>query len=783
MAEALSSLGNADLNQALTMEVRFALRNQAELDQLLKEQEDPASPNYRKWLKSGEFDSRFGARPADVKAVANWLTSEGFTVTETSAESLRFTGNVAMAQRSFSTRIARFGDGTTFANVDDPVVPAQFAGLVGAITGLDNMTRTAPATSHQGPPTRSSLLQLQPELLAFADAATASGNISSVPFANGGGFDSFGPQDMRTFYDETVGNGSDGSGECIAIVGTSDVSPDALNVFVNQFNLPAINVTKVVHGTNPGRKGDGNETEAELDLEWSHSVAPGAAIKFFLSSANDSIGDDVTQAVKDNTCSVISISFGYCGGTPNSEFTGVLDPQFKKAAAQGQSVFVSSGDQGAAGLDRNCNATNTRGVSEMSADPNVTSVGGTQSNPNFDNNGNDVGYSQEDTWNSGGSSGASGGGVSAIFKKPSYQAGPGVPSDANRDIPDVALQAGLPGVFLGDAVGQSAQITCCWGGTSLSAPLMAGFTRVLGQQLGERLGNMNLIFYNLANQQYGPQGASNGFHDITTGNNDFGSVTGFNAGPAYDQTTGWGSIDFDVFATAVKNNPLPTMTPTPTATASILPAPPQINFGNVDATGASKMRKASIVNKGTVEAMVGTVSVPAPFAIVAGTDLCSNQIVLPKKSCTMMLQFAPTATGPSGGSVSVSYNGAPPATVNLSGNGTAVSMKAPTKVAFAPVAAGSTGPSKAITFINLSKTATVQMGSTPSLSGPFQIASDGCSGTTVGPRGKCTIGLQFMPPQGSTSKSTLTGTMGMFSFTYGSNDGAVPSISLTGRVK
>jgi hypothetical protein len=312
---------------------------------------------------------------------------------------------------------------------------------------------------------------------------------------------------------------------------------------------------------------------------------------------------------------------------------------------------------------------------------------------------------------------------------------------------------------------------------------MAGFTRVLGQQLGERLGNMNLIFYNLANQQYGPQGASNGFHDITTGNNDFGSVTGFNAGPAYDQTTGWGSIDFDVFATAVKNNPLPTMTPTPTATASILPAPPQINFGNVDATGASKMRKASIVNKGTVEAMVGTVSVPAPFAIVAGTDLCSNQIVLPKKSCTMMLQFAPTATGPSGGSVSVSYNGAPPATVNLSGNGTAVSMKAPTKVAFAPVAAGSTGPSKAITFINLSKTATVQMGSTPSLSGPFQIASDGCSGTTVGPRGKCTIGLQFMPPQGSTSKSTLTGTMGMFSFTYGSNDGAVPSISLTGRVK
>ena len=72
--------------------------------------------------------------------------------------------------------------------------------------------------------------------------------------------------------------------------------------------------------------------------------------------------------------------------------------------------------------------------------------------------------------------------------------------------------------------------------------LWAGFSRVIAQQAGNtRLGNLNPIIYQLANQQY----ATAGFHDVTIGNNGYNGLPGFSAGPGYDQTTGWGTIDFN----------------------------------------------------------------------------------------------------------------------------------------------------------------------------------------------------------------------------------------------
>jgi subtilase family serine protease len=143
-AASLVSTGDADPSQPLTMEIRFALHNIGELQTLLNEQQDPASPNYHKWLKTGEFESRFGARASDLKAVGDWLTKEGFSVEPAADGYLRFAGNVSQAQRSFAVRIAKYGDGATYANVEDPTIPAQFAGVIGAITGLDNVVRVHP---------------------------------------------------------------------------------------------------------------------------------------------------------------------------------------------------------------------------------------------------------------------------------------------------------------------------------------------------------------------------------------------------------------------------------------------------------------------------------------------------------------------------------------------------------------------------------------------------------------------------------------------------------------
>jgi subtilase family serine protease len=670
-AEALAqpSLGNADPNQPLILELSLELRNTAQLAQLLREQQDPSSPNYHKWLKTGEFDRRFGPRDEDVSAVSNWLRSEGFSVDSTSGGHIEFSGDVAHAQNSFAVRIARFGDGTTYANLEDPTVPPRFAGIIGAITGLDNMVHVTPVGLHRTAPTAPK--PLEAELLALnSGPSSASPYTVPVPFAIINGQEAFGPQDMRTFYDETVQTGSDGTGSCIAIVGTSAISAAALNAFNNQFGLPPNNLTQVVVGKSPGETKTTSEIEAELDVEWSHAVAPGATQKLFIGSTGDVLANDISRAIKDNKCNVISISFGYCG-TANTEFTKVLDPLFKKAAAQGQSVFVSSGDQGAAGLievNRTCEPGTSVGVSEMSADPSVTSVGGTQANATFQN-GNDVGYSQESTWNTEGARpGATGGGASAIFAKPAYQTGPGVPDDSKRDVPDVALLASptAPGVFLGDVVDGPAQITCCTGGTSLSAPLMAGFVDVIDQQVGQRMGNMNPLIYELANQQYGSQAIANGFHDVTMGNNDFESVIGFEAGPAYDQTTGWGSIDFDVFAAAVKANPPP---------IGPLTFPKTVKFGNRKlGTPPAKAKNIALKNpaKNKASAILSAdaaLSDTTDFTITAST--CKNGTMIQAgKSCSVSVQFNPQTAGKIVGTLTFMDNSSnSPQVVSLTGVG------------------------------------------------------------------------------------------------------------------
>jgi kumamolisin len=209
---------------------------------------------------------------------------------------------------------------------------------------------------------------------------------------------------------------------------------------------------------NPGRNGD--EIKALLDIEWAHAVAPGAAIEVYIGNPAtapiDPLVSALRKAVTDNKCGAISVSYGFCGASA-AFFTGTLDPIFAQAAAQGQSVFISSGDQGAADIVLNsagtaCVVGKSRNVSEMAADPNVIAVGGTEFTPNFDGSNNDIGSVAESVWND--STGASGGGVSTIFAKPAWQVSR-TPADAKRDIPDIAFGSSpiSPGFYWGDDTG------------------------------------------------------------------------------------------------------------------------------------------------------------------------------------------------------------------------------------------------------------------------------------------------------------------------------------------
>ena len=383
----------------------------------------------------------------------------------------------------------------------------------------------------------------------------------------------FKPSDFYSFYNELPllnagingaslaqpGGGNKPKFECgMAFAEDSDFLDTAPRLFNTTYSVPnwpinSIGLSRVVVGSNPGRNGD--ETEALLDIEWGHTVAPGAIIFVYISG---DLYDSISRAISTGRCGVVSISFSFCGASPS--FYQTLDLLFARAAAYGQSVFVSSGDVGAAGevpSGSHCGPGKSRGVNEMAASPNVTAVGGTQFTPTYDASGNVGGIVPESAWDDSsppGPPGATGGGQSGIFDKPDYQKGV-TPNDQKRDVPDIAFGASwnsAPGFWIAkDTNGQPA-LDVPWGGTSIAAPMWAGVARLISQKArrpgkprapNPRLGNMNLEIYKLG-------AAARGLRDVTTGNNNFNGVTGFSAGVGYDQTTGWGTADITSFVNA-----------------------------------------------------------------------------------------------------------------------------------------------------------------------------------------------------------------------------------------
>lgn len=527
--------------QALAMRLTMALRNRAELAQLLADQQDPASPDYHRWLTPDEFTSRFGPTDADLARVKDWLSKKGFTVksADASTREVSFIGTAAQAQNAFAVKIAATADGRLYSNTADPAVPAELAPLIESIHGLDN-------------------------LLHSKAAVRRASNLATSPATTiNGGHANFGPPDIYDFYDETpllnasppVDGGNTG---CIAVVEDSNIDEDAANAFNTQFGLPALTGANfsivLVDGLDPGQNGD--EDEAMVDVSYAHTVAPASSIRIYLGDRKNNSAAAVLDAIhaavteKHAPCTAISISFGFCGGS--KAFYKTQSSFFAQAAAQGQSVFVATGDAGAAGLQldkstNGCVIGTTRKVNELATSPNVTAIGGTEFTPAYDTNGIDDGSVSESVWND--SDGTAGGGESKVFKKPKFQKGV-FAQDQMRDIPDVSFAASpaTPGFFYGGRDGKGAPaVLCCIGGTSIGAPSWAGISQLISQRAGGPVGNLNTRIY-----QLGAQGsvATTGIRDVTSGNNSYARVIGFSAGPGYDKASGWGTVDMGVFVPA-----------------------------------------------------------------------------------------------------------------------------------------------------------------------------------------------------------------------------------------
>jgi subtilase family serine protease len=508
-----------------------------ELDKLIAAQQDPASRSFQKWLTPEQFAEQFGVAQNDVDQVTAWLKSHGFTIDEvpTGRRTIVFSGTAGMVAAAFHTTIKeyRVNGELHYANATDPEIPVALAAVVKGTVTLHDFARKSLRMVKQ----------------------------SVTEFSSGGSY-YLAPADFATIYNLNTlyAAGTDGTGTSIAIVGRTNINLSDVQTFRTYFGLPVNNPQIILNGPNPGITSDIDE--AVLDVEWSGAVARGATVKFVVSgstSSSDGVDLSAQYIVTNKVAPVMSTSYGSCEASMGTAEMAFYKNLWQQAAAEGISTIIASGDSGAAGCDGGSETTESYGAAINGLCSSVYSVcvGATQFNDtsnygaywtpgmNSTTKESAIGYIPEGAWNqsgtvSGGSGlWATGGGASAVYAKPAWQAGPGVPADGKRDVPDVSLAGSTHDGFLVVEGGYLWVI----GGTSASAPSFAGIMALVNQKTGAAQGNPNPTLYALATIESNHSTAHSYFHDITSGNNSVPGLTGFSAGTGYDQATGLGSVN------------------------------------------------------------------------------------------------------------------------------------------------------------------------------------------------------------------------------------------------
>jgi subtilase family serine protease len=577
--------------------LRRSDEQQAALSSFMEQQQDKSSPNYQHWLGPSEFGAQYGVADQDIQAVTQWLTQQGFQINRVYSSKLEieFSGNAAQVRAAFGTDLRNFqvGGKTYVANSADPQIPAALAPVIAGIVSLNNFPRQS-YVRRLGQFRREKGQSLAKPLFTF-------------PLFSANNFYGIGPGDFATIYNSAplIAAANDGTGQTIAIVGETNINLQDVQNFRQIFGLPntftAANI--ILNGEDPGITSTDEESEADLDVQWSGAVAPGATVQFVVSASTPaSAGIDLSALyiIEHNQASAMSESYGACElslGTAGNAFYNSL---WEQAASQGITVALSAGDGGSAGCDDfNSEATASDGlaVSGFSSTPFNVSVGGTdfdqmntQStywNPtNNPTTGVSVkGYIPEIPWNEScaqlGLSGCSSpqgqqyqdivagsGGPSLRHSKPPWQMGiTSMPNDSSRDQPDISLFAS-PG-FNGSGYivcqqdvsgsGQACDLNngledfSIIGGTSASSPAFAGVMALVNQYEAAhggspRQGNANYTLYALARKAGASctsavtEAAGCIFNDVTHGNSGFTASVGTNSVPCQAGTPSCSAI-------------------------------------------------------------------------------------------------------------------------------------------------------------------------------------------------------------------------------------------------
>ena len=469
-------------------------------------------------LTHEEFEARHGADPDSVAAVKAFAEEFNLQVEPDVApgrSTVQLTGSVSQMEAAFGVTIGstKTAHGTLRTREGAIMLPEELAPHIRAVLGLDNRPQAKPHFRVAKPHATS--ISYTPVQVAqaykFPQVSAAGQTIGIIEL--GGGYET---SDLTTYFN-----------------GLGLKPPTVTAVSVDK----AKNV--------PGKDPNGADGEVLLDIEVAGAVAQGAALAvYFAPNTDQGFLDAITTAVHDTARkpSVISISWGGPESSWTQQSLTAMDSACQAAAALGVSITVAAGDDGS-------NDGVTDGANHVdfpASSPHVLACGGTTLRASGSS------ISSETVWNETASNeGATGGGVSAVFAKPSWQATAKVPAPSKgtggRGVPDIAGDADPATGYNVRVDGQNTVI----GGTSAVAPLWAGLIALANAQNGSSAGFLNPVLY-AANEQ-------TSFHDITSGNNG-----AFSAGPGWDACTGLGSPIGTAVATDLRSSaPAPSPTPAP----------------------------------------------------------------------------------------------------------------------------------------------------------------------------------------------------------------------------
>ena len=507
--------GALDQNQTIT--VTLMLRRRAQVPRELI-----VGPET---LSLAQLSERYGADPADIALVTQVLGRNGLTVTETHTASrrLKVQGTVGQLSAAFGTTLtlvtSPHADGTGAVThryrSGGLSVPAEVAGIVTAVLGLDDRPQARPHFR------RLRARTVAPETVAPEGTVAPETKPTAQPLTA--------PQ-VAGFYNFPPN--TDGTGQTIAIIelGGGYTQKD-LDTYFSGLDLatPSVTAVGVDGGSNsPGQSADG---EVELDIQVAGAVAPGAAqVVYFAPNTDQGFVDAISQAIHATpTPIVVSISWGGPENSWSAQSRSAMNSAIADGAVLGVTVTVAAGDNGSSDDPNNANAVN---VDFPASSPNALGCGGTRLIGDVST----FTITSEVVWNElANNEGAGGGGVSVVFPLPPWQANAGVPASAaggsagaGRGVPDVAGNADPTTGYLVIVDGQQQAI----GGTSAVAPLWAGLIARLAQATGKKFGLLQPLIY----AGITPGTTTPGFNDIVSGNN--GAYT---AGPGWDACSGLGS--------------------------------------------------------------------------------------------------------------------------------------------------------------------------------------------------------------------------------------------------